>query len=170
MDEAIIEGNCGELCGYHCCRQKHETGERLGMYLQPLEYEYVQKDIAIDYEIHYSTQYDMPPKIKKSYYIFCKETQCMRNFRPIQCRTYPFEPHIENGKFSLVIEKEQIHQCPLLESTQTWRQEFIDGIYKGWQELMKIPMIQYSTIFYSNERIAAGNISKRYAEKGWVEV
>ena len=31
MDEALIAGNCGERCGYHCCRRIDVDGERLGI-------------------------------------------------------------------------------------------------------------------------------------------
>lgn len=170
MDEAIIDGNCGELCGFHCCRPVDLNEERLGMYLLPLEYEYMQGDVTRDFEIHSSLHHDMPPKIKKCYYIYCHEEDgCLRDLRPIQCRTYPFEPHIENGVFSLVIEKEQIHDCPLLNMIPQWRQAFIDGVFKGWIELMKIPIIKYNTLYYSNERMKANNILKRYTKNGWNE-
>jgi hypothetical protein len=163
MDEAIIEGNCGELCGYHCCRRNDVDGKRLGMYLLPLEYEYMQCDVATDYDLHSHLQYDMPPKIKKYYYIYCHESEgCLRDHRPIQCRSYPFEPHMENGEFSIVIEKEQIHGCPLLDMMPQWRQEFIDGVYDGWLELMKIPILKYNTEYFSMERIKANNIMKKY--------
>jgi hypothetical protein len=163
MDEAIIAGNCGELCGYHCCRRMDEDGKRLGMYLLPLEYEYMQQEVVTDYELHRQKQYDLPPKIKKAYYIFCHLAEgCLRDHRPIQCRTYPFEPHLENDEFSLVIEKDQLHACPLINGGPPWRQAFIDGIYKGWQELLKIPIIKYHVEYSSKERSAANNIMKRY--------
>ncbi len=170
MNESVIEGNCGELCGFHCCRHSDPGGEKLGMYLLPLEFEYIQSDVVKDFTVHRSVFYDMPPKIKQMYYIYCNEEQgCFRDFRPIQCRTYPFEPHIENGQLSLVIEKEQIHGCPLLEMTDQWRQSFIDGIYMGWQELIKIPIIKYYVVYFSNERLEQDNILKRYQMDSWNE-
>lgn len=39
MDQAIIAGNCGELCAYHCCRRMDNDGKRLGMYCLPLEHD-----------------------------------------------------------------------------------------------------------------------------------
>lgn len=168
MDEAIIDGNCGELCGYHCCRRSDAAGDHMGMYLLPLEYEYMQYDQATEFEIHSNLLYDMPPKIKKSYYIYCHEKEgCLRELRPIQCRTFPFEPHIENGEFSIVIEKEQIHACPLIGMIPQWRQAFIDGVYNGWLELMKVPIIKYNTLYFSKERIKTNNIFKQYTANGW---
>lgn len=168
MDESIIDGNCGDLCGFHCCRPEQGNGDRLGMHLLPLEYEYMQCDKVSDFEIHSNQDHDMPPKIKKCYYIYCHEEEgCLRDFRPIQCRTYPFEPHMENGEFSIVIEKEQIHECPLLNMIPQWRQAYIEGVYNGWMELMKIPMIKYNIRYFSNERIKSNNILKRYRKNGW---
>jgi hypothetical protein len=163
MDEAIIAGNCGELCGYHCCRRNDGDGKRLGIYLLPLEYEYMQCAVVTDYDLHSHLQYNIPPKIKKYYYIYCHLAKgCLRDHRPIQCRTYPFEPHLENGTFSLVIEKEQIHGCVLIERITEWRQAFIDGVFNGWLELMKIPIIKYNIEYFSKERIAANNIMTHY--------
>jgi len=167
MDEAVIAGNCGELCGYHCCRRHDTDGKRLGMYLLPLEYEYMQAAVVTDYELHRQQQYQLPPKIKKAYYIYCHLAEgCLRDHRPIQCRTYPFEPHLENGEFSLVIEKEQLHGCILIEDRSEWRQAFIEGVYQGWLELMKIPSIMYTIDYFSKERIAANNIMIHYRAQG----
>ena len=168
MDEAIIAGNCGELCGYHCCRRIDVDGKRLGMYLLPLEYEYMQREVVADYDLHRHQDYNMPPKIKKYYYIYCHLTEgCLRDHRPIQCRTYPFEPHLENGAFSLVIEKEQIHGCVMIRRRSEWRQVFIDGVYNGWLELLKIPIIKYHIEYFSKERIAANNIMIGYTPNGY---
>lgn len=168
MNEPIIEGNCGALCGYHCCRRTEPDGERLGMYLLPLEYEYMQVNKAKELEIHTNLIYDMPPRIKKRYYIYCHEEEgCLRDFRPIQCRTYPFEPHIENGEFSLVVEKNQIHACPLLSQPEIWRPAFIEGIYEGWLELLKIPIIKYFTLYFSQERVENANVLMQYTHEGW---
>ena len=125
----------------------------------PLEYEYRQSDVVTDYEVHCQQHYTMPPKIKKMYYIYCHLTHgCLRDYRPIQCRTYPFEPHLENGTFSLVIEKEQLHNCPLITRRSEWRQDFVDGVFNGWLELLKIPIIKYQIEYFSKERSVADNI------------
>ncbi len=159
MDEAIIDGNCGELCNYHCCRS-HEGEEDLGMYLLPLEYECMQQGNNVPFEIHTSYQYDLPKSIKKQYYIFCSnDSGCLRDDRPIQCRTYPLEPHLENGKLSLIVEKDQLHGCPLLSSPEKWRKEFIKGTLKAWTLLITIDEVKVYVKSISDERIKEGNIS-----------
>lgn len=141
MDEPLVDTNCGLLCNFHCCRS-HEADEALGMYLLPFEYETMQSKVK-DYEVHSSYQYDLPKGIKKQYYIFCSDDSgCLRTNRPIQCRTYPFEPHYLDGVLSLVIEKDQLHHCPLIHKREQWRPEFVTGIYEGWKALLDIEAVK----------------------------
>lgn len=162
MDQAIIEGNCGQLCNYHCCRS-HEADDSLGMYLLPKEYQAVQADLDVAYEVHSSYQYELPKGIKKQYYIFCHNNSgCLRDNRPIQCRTYPLEAHYIEGELQLVIENDQLHACPLLNDTGNWRKEFLLGIYKGWQLLLEIEKIKSYISELSLIREKNGNIYKRF--------
>jgi len=141
MDEPIIDGNCGELCGFHCCRS-HEGAATLGMYLLPQEYESVQRQLNVEYEVHSSYDYEILGA-KKLFYIFCNNNSgCLREYRPIQCRTYPLEPHLINGQLKMIIEKEQLHLCPLIEKKDIWREEYIKGIYSGWRLLLTIEPIR----------------------------
>lgn len=151
MNEPIIEGNCGELCGFHCCRS-HESDEALGMYLLPLEFEAVQKNLNVPYEVHSSKTYDLKG-VKKQYYIFChNDSGCLRNHRPIQCRTYPLVPHLENENLHLVIDNEQLHDCPLIHKRELWREAYIKGVYEGWQLLLTLKPIKKYIRAQSKER------------------
>ena len=161
MDTSIIDDNCGLLCNFHCCREEHESGERMGMYLLPYEYESIQTKVSPEFEIHQNGDYDLPPKTKQLYYMFCDGARnCLREYRPIQCRTYPLEPHLIGGQLHLVIEKDQIHACPLLSQQERWRPEFIEGIYQGWKLLVTIPEVRYFIEQLTQERIYDGNILK----------
>jgi len=162
MNEPIIEGNCGELCNYHCCRSQDDN-ESLGMYLLPEEFEAVQEHLDVSYEVHSSYAYDLPMGTKKLYYIFCSnDSGCLRNHRPIQCRTYPLEPHMVDGKLTLIIEKNQFHGCPLIDQTELWRQEFLEGIYKGWEVLLTIDSIKKYVEELSLTRESEQNILKSF--------
>lgn len=157
MSATIIDGNCGELCNGHCCRGAMENGEILGIYFLPFEYELMQVgENLIDagtVEIHKKTEYEMPDGIEQLVYGFCRDvTQCIRELRPVQCRTYPFEPHLEDGKLRLVIEKEQVHKCPLLSQRERWNPEFEKGILAGWEILLQIPEIRIVVESESEER------------------
>ncbi len=157
MNEPVIEGNCGTLCNYHCCRDDGDDGEKMGIYLLPLEYETMIRGNAFEKRLgitrHTNKVYEMPSKIKSLYFVYCSDSsQCLRDHRPIQCRTYPYEPHIENGELYLIVLKDQIHQCPLLKQEEKWRKEFIQGVYAGWQLLITIPIIRYLIEYDSRER------------------
>lgn len=157
MDEPVINGNCGILCNDHCCRERAEDGEKMGIYLLPLEYEAMIKEKAIEKHLritrHSAKVYEMPSSIKYLHFVYCTDSAgCMRGNRPIQCRTYPFEPHLENGELSIVVPNEQIHDCPLLKQAETWRAEFIRGVFEGWKLLMTIPEVRTLIEFDSSER------------------
>ncbi len=165
MNEPIVDGNCGDLCNYHCCRS-HESDESLGMYLLPEEFETVQTNLNVYFEVHSSYQYELPHGTKKLYYIFCNnDSGCLRFNRPIQCRTYPLEPHLIGDDFSLIIEKEQLHACPLIEQMALWRPEFLRGIYEGWVLLLTIEKIRLYIEEVSRDRIEKGNILKCLTKK-----
>ncbi len=157
MDEPVIEGNCGLLCNYHCCRDDGDDGEKMGIYLLPLEYESMIKGREFEKHLrmtrHTNKIYEMPPKIKSLYFVYCSDSaHCLRDHRPIQCRTYPLEPHIEAGELYMIVQQEQIHQCPLLKQEKSWRPEFVKGVYEGWKLLITIPLVRYLIESDSRER------------------
>ncbi len=170
MDISLIDGNCGELCNYHCCRRKHENGEKLGIYFLPYEYESLQADGDLidkaSLSVHTNKAYDLPPGIKKLFYGYCKDSSpCIRELRPIQCRTFPFVPHIEDGKLTIVIEKDQEHDCPLIEDHSRWNRDFEKRILMAWRKLIEIDKIRLLVEFDSEERIALDNILYKYTDK-----
>jgi len=156
----MIDGNCGLLCNFHCCRDFDEDsvgGEELGIYLLPLEYEYMVQGQPFEGHLrvtrHTNKLYEMPPKIKSMYFVYCSDSSgCLREHRPIQCRTYPFEPHIENDELYIVVEQEQIHKCPLLKQKDQWRPEFIQGVWQAWNLLVTIPAVKYLVQYDSRMR------------------
>jgi len=170
MNETVLDGDCGKHCNHHCCRVDYEDGERMGVYLMPYEYEKMMKGSKlgslIKLEKHTNKDYFISPKVKFLYYMFCDEsTGCLRESRPIQCRTYPFEPYIENDELYLIIIEDQIHNCPMLDQMEIWRKEFIKGIYLGWKELIQIPKIKDVIAFDSLEKKMDNNIRMKFSEE-----
>lgn len=160
MDEPIMDGNCGELCNYHCCRNVKENGEDMGIYLLPFEFEAMLEGTpfmeGIEIDKHSNKDYYICKDVEFLYYMICNlEKGCLREYRPIQCRTYPFEPYLESGKLYLIIEKDQDHKCPLLTTPEKWRSSFVRGIYYGWMELLQIPQIR-AHIQYDTDRNRKG--------------
>lgn len=163
MDETVIDGNCGELCNYICCNPDCNDGEEMGIYFMPYEYESLHKDNPIfdkeKIEYHNSEDYCLTEKIDYLLYGYCNSTfNCNRELRPIQCRTYPLIPHIKNKKLQLIMEKQNCFDCPLPDMFDQWRKEYIEGIYKGWKELIKIKEIYDLVEFDSLEREYEGNV------------
>ncbi|MGB3368470.1 MAG: hypothetical protein WBA54_13325 [Acidaminobacteraceae bacterium] len=163
MNVNLIDGNCGELCNYHCCRSKHESGENLGIYLLPYEYEEMQKGKGLIDEatlkVHTNKSYDLPYGIKKLFYGYCQDSNsCLRDTRPIQCRTFPFIAHIDKGEIMLVIEKDQEHNCPLIKSRENWNPDFEARILLAWEMLIQIEKIKILVEFDSKVRIESDNI------------
>lgn len=165
MNETVLEGNCGELCNFVCCNPDCNDGEDMGIYFLPYEYESLHTDNPIfdkeKIEHHHSEEYCFTEKIDYLIYGYCNSTlACNRELRPIQCRTYPLIPHIKNKKLQLIIEKQDYFDCPLMERFDTWRKEYIEGIYKGWEELLKIKEVYDLVEFDSLEREFEGNVLK----------
>jgi len=157
MDEPVTDGDCGLLCGRHCCRETDSAGERMGIYLLPQEYEAMLRGSAAEPGLkktrHTGQHYDLPPGIDGLWFVFCDDSGgCLRELRPIQCRTYPFEPHYAAGELSLVVLQEQIHGCPLLDRPQIWRPEFIKGVFEGWRLLMQLPQVKQLVAYDSRLR------------------
>jgi len=169
MDIDLIDGNCGELCNYHCCRSKHESGENLGIYFLPYEYEEMQKGKGLINEstlrVHTNKSYDLPCGIRKLFYGYCEDSRsCIRSIRPIQCRTFPFVAHIDKGELMLVIEKDQEHNCPLIKNRENWKHGFEGRMLSAWRKLIQIEKVKTLVEFDSKERIECGNIL--YVYKG----
>lgn len=163
MDIDLMDGDCGELCGYHCCRENHEDGSRMGIYFLPFEYETMHEDADLidkkTLQIHTNKSYDLPKGIKRLFYGHCKDSKnCLRRIRPIQCRTFPFVPHLENDILYIVIEKDQEHSCPLIGRQDLWNPQFCSRIFKGWELLIQVPQIKLLVEFDSNTRIEDENI------------
>ncbi|QZY56465.1 hypothetical protein [Crassaminicella profunda] len=168
MDVQIIDGDCGKLCNHHCCRT-YDGEKKMGIYLMPYELESMLEDSEFitnfKVEKHTSFEYDIPHSIGYLYYIDCEdEFGCLRHLRPIQCRTYPFEPHIEKGQLYLTIEKDQIHNCPLIDKMEQWNEEFAKRIYLGWKELIKIENIRLMVKYDSKYRNIENNVKIKLSE------
>jgi len=163
MNEPIIDGNCGLLCDFHCCRDLDEDGSRLGVYLWPLEYEAIyEKSDTFEIEKVPKEEHGdihMPKDLSDMYYFYCDGSRnCPRDLRPLHCRTYPIEPHIESDVLMLVVEKDQIHSCPLLNQVEQWREEYINGIHEAWLLLIQIPEVKTLVKYYSDNRIRYNNV------------
>lgn len=169
MNTSVLDYDCGTLCSHNCCRNDYENPEDFGVYLMPYEYEHLLKDTEMikpkQLVYHSSKDHFIPKSVGGLNYFYCDaEKDCLRHYRPIQCRTYPLEPHLQDGKLYLAVEKDQIHSCPLVQKRELWRPEYVEGIYKGWALLMQIPELRKLVAFDSDIRECEENYLYKLSE------
>lgn len=163
MNSSVLAYDCGTLCNHNCCRNDYDDPENFGVYLLPFEYEHLLKDTemieASKLVRHSAKEHFIPKSVGALNYFLCDaEKDCLRDYRPIQCRTYPLEPHIENDTLTLLVEKDQIHACPLINMKDSWQKDYIKGIYKGWSLLIQIPEVKRLVLFDSHIRKRENNV------------
>jgi hypothetical protein len=147
-----IREDCGALCGSACCGPRSDvcadssSGLEFGMYLLPGEEKlFTRKEDWLLWNVERAEDYDFPESWKgKVYFVKCKGApNCVRELRPIQCRTFPLQPFItEDGIFHLILHSGELpYQCPLIEQTIPLDERFIRATYTVWKRLLKDPLI-----------------------------
>ncbi len=169
-----IDGDCGTLCNSACCTCQYEPDELefnaandvnadnyLGLYLLPGEQKFYEQadDEWIEWGHLMAEDYDFPESWHgKVYFIQCRTApNCPRNRRPIQCRTFPLAPHIdEDGFFHIILHCDELpYTCPLLEVNKvnnadgvsetheelSLNEDFIQATYTVWKHLIRDPYI-----------------------------
>lgn len=158
-----IDGDCGKLCGAACCTCGGDSQEQdgldyeLGMYLLPGEEKvFTKKEDWLKWNTEYAEDYDFPDSwFGKIYFIRCKTPPvCERNKRPLQCRTFPLAPHIdENGELRLILSTTELpYVCPLIENNIQLNEDFIKATYTVWKRLIKDRLIYDLIVMDSHDR------------------
>lgn len=151
LDKATpLKEDCGRLCQKVCCRQDNQN---LGMYLLPGEEAlFTKKEPWLRWEEQEAEAYDFPTSWKgKVYFIRCLK-DCPREKRPIQCRTFPLAPHLEEGKLMLILENIPLpYRCPLIEEKIPLEPAFIQAVYEAWSLLIENPLI-YDLVAYDSRQ------------------
>ncbi len=168
-----VDFDCGSLCGSICCTCEYKpenmdpseytaasdvnAGEYMGLYLLPGE-ETVHLDTSgslsvesskwLDWGHIMAEDYTFPESWNgKVYFIRCHGPEkCNRSMRPIQCRTFPLAPHIdESGEFHLILDCDDLpYECPVLEQAYegvSLNGRFIQATYTVWKHLILDPYI-----------------------------
>jgi len=132
-----VSFDCGDMCNQACCRT---TEDDLGVYLLPGEGELLKSVPWLNYSIQNAEDYDFPPSWTGTV-VFAKCCgRCHRNLRPIQCRTFPAAPHIEQDKLVLIKETLDLpYSCPLM--NHKIEKTYLDNLLKTWQLLIENPLI-----------------------------
>ena len=96
-----VDFDCGSLCGEACCvYDLKNPEEELALYLLPGEELMYEDSDSFDLYYFDRDEIEYPPSWDDVVYLVkCRNPpKCDRSIRPIQCRTFPLVPHIDENK------------------------------------------------------------------------
>ena len=148
--------DCGTLCGAACCMCKGST-EDMGIYLFPGEHlllrESEKEEDWLTWETQDPAEIDFPASwTGPVYFVNCKTPPvCPRKWRPLQCRTFPLKPVIdENGVLELIWEDDDLpYTCPIIEKNMPIHDSFYKATYTVWTHLLRDPRIMDLVLSWS---------------------
>ena len=151
----LLDYDCGTLCGAACCTQSREySEEEMGIYLLPGEEQLHADSDWLDIRVSRAEDHDLPKSWTGDvYFVRCKTPPiCPRDKRPIQCRTFPLAPHIdEDGELMMVYNDLELpYECPLIEEEIPLEDDFVEKTLKAWKILIKDPGI-YDMVLMDSE-------------------
>lgn len=160
-----LDSDCGKLCGAACCTAEKEAvspnldadatctdyiesgqDSEMGIYLLPGEDKvHDKKDSWLTWSAEDTEDYDFPESWKgKVYFVQCKgPSKCKREIRPMQCRTFPLTPHIdEASELTLVYNDIELpYRCPLIDEEMPLNESFVQATFTVWKHLIRDPLI-----------------------------
>ncbi len=154
-----IDGDCGELCGAACCLCSTEPDQStptadgdenadhsMGLYLLPGEEQLFTGDEDwISWGSIEAEEYDFPESWTGRVPFFQCTTApfCPREKRPLQCRTFPLSPHLdEDGILYMILCPDPLpYRCPLIEEGIELSAGFIRATWTCWSHLIRDPLI-----------------------------
>lgn len=167
-----VDYDCGRLCGAACCTSSYRPDDfeysaegdenadnYMGLYLLPGEDKVFDEsdESWIDWGFIMAEEYEFPESWHgKVPFIQCKTApDCPRSRRPIQCRTFPLAPHIdEEGLFHMIISSDELpYACPLITDAAELNDDFIRATYTCWKHLLRDPHILDLVLLDSENRI-----------------
>ncbi|MDD5823825.1 MAG: hypothetical protein PUD55_05375 [Firmicutes bacterium] len=153
LDEVSpVDYDCGELCEAACCSCAssiaNDPDEDMGIFLLPGEDKvYFRNEEWLGWSSSKAEDYEFPDSWHGTFYfLYCKANcHCDRALRPMQCRTFPLQPHIDfDGKLCLIYDTNDLpYSCPLIVEREKYplQEDFIKATYKAWNSLMREPKI-----------------------------
>lgn len=139
------EFDCGTLCGSACCCCR-DAEEDMGIYLFPGEYRFLREKGALDPEWA-EVEFQDPGELgfpdswnEPVCFLRCRTApDCPRQFRPLQCRTFPLKPVIgDNGVLEMIWNDEELpYVCPIIEKNMPIHDDFYKATYTVWTHLIR---------------------------------
>ncbi len=154
-----INGDCGALCGAACCLCETEADEStpsaesdvnadhaMGIYLLPGEDQiYSGDEDWISWGYLQAEDYAYPDSWEgRVPFIQCTTApHCPREKRPLQCRTFPLAPHLdEDGILYMILDQDPLpYDCPLIRDKRPLNEDFIRATWRVWSHLIRDPLI-----------------------------
>lgn len=143
-----VDYDCGELCESICCTCNDENTKNKDMviYLLPGEEKlFFGKEDWFNISKENTKYYEYPKSWQGDvFFIRCKTPPtCNRKLRPIQCRTFPLTPFInEYNKLQMIYEIDNsTYICPLIKENIKLNEDFIEKTYKAWSLLIQDKLI-----------------------------
>lgn len=153
--------DCGALCGASCCvcstdpqdqTPRMDSDENadfsMGLYLMPGEEQmYTFDEDWINWGFLQAEDYDFPESWHGKVPFFQCTTPpiCPREKRPLQCRTYPLAPHLdEAGVLYMIYHRDPLpYVCPLVEDPMAHPLDpaFVKATWRAWEHLIRDPLI-----------------------------
>ena len=164
LDEVTpLAFDCGELCGAACCRTDGASQD-LRLYLLPGEAQVHEPENPwLVWSTERTEDHCLPASWGETVYtVACPGPEgCERALRPIQCRTFPLEPHLtRKGALELVYYAGYLpYECPLLKGRFPLKGAFLEAVWKAWSLLITDPAIRDCVEMDSKKR---GRWPRRY--------
>ena len=158
-----VDTDCGALCNAVCCGTPDDSQweEEMGIYLLPGEDKlHSRKDDWIKWSEESTDEYEFPPSWNgRVFFIKCKNPpHCPREKRPLQCRTFPLEPHfLDEGHLTLIWNPDPLpYSCPLIKKGQKLNYSFVRATFTVWKHLVRDPLIMDLVEYESEKRVKKG--------------
>ncbi|MBQ1391673.1 MAG: hypothetical protein IIY82_07975 [Firmicutes bacterium] len=143
-----LDQDCGLLCGAACCTSEYTGDEapEMGIYLLPGEDKvHDKKDPWLDWTAEEAEDYDFPDSWRgKVYFVRCQgPARCKREIRPLQCRTFPLTPHLNEDDELIMLynDLDLPYRCPLIEEELPLNEDFVQATTTVWEHLLADPLI-----------------------------
>jgi len=138
-----IDGDCGKLCGAACCTCQ---SPEMGLYLLPGEEKiFSRREDWLKWDSLSAEEYEFPESWHgKIHFLKClKAPFCDRKKRPLQCRTFPLAPHLDDDdNLYLIYHSSKLpYSCPLITDKISLNEDFIKATYEAWSRLITDPLI-----------------------------
>ena len=134
--------DCGRMCGSICCSNEPFADGDSYIYLLPGEKEFLEENHCnFPIERQRRKEHYLPASWGKYVYIVrCPGKDiCDRRFRPIQCRTFPLQPRLDqDDRLELVMCNTDLpYTCPLIRDRMELSEDFVRITLRAWEMLME---------------------------------